>query len=80
MDAFSRAIIGYRVSDSRAVGHCILAMRMAFNKLKELPKAFKFIADGYVTVKPSGDLPPSPPPRYNTPIGHQARKKPCKKT
>jgi transposase InsO family protein len=47
MDAFSRAIIGYRVSDSRAVGHCILAMRMAFNKLKKLPKAFKFIADGY---------------------------------
>jgi transposase-like protein/DNA-directed RNA polymerase subunit RPC12/RpoP len=47
MDAFSRAIIGYAVSESRAVGHCILAMRMAFNKLKELPKTFKFIADGY---------------------------------
>jgi transposase-like protein len=47
MDAVSRSVIGYRVSDNRAVGSCILAMRMAFGKLKELPKTFKFIADGY---------------------------------
>jgi len=47
MDALSRSIIGYRVSDNRAVGACILAMRMAFNKIKELPKNFRFIADGY---------------------------------
>ena len=47
MDAVSRTIIGYRVSSDRAVGSCILAMRMAFGKLKKLPKTFKFIADGY---------------------------------
>ena len=47
MDALSRSIIGYRVSDNRAVGACILAMRMAFRKIKELPKNFRFIADGY---------------------------------
>ena len=47
MDAVSRTIIGYRVSSDRAVGSCVLAMRMAFGKLKELPKTFKFIADGY---------------------------------
>ncbi len=29
------------------VGLCILAMRMAFRHLKELPKNFRFIADGY---------------------------------
>ena len=47
MDAASRSIIGYQVSDNRGVGPCILAMRMAFKHLKELPKNFKFIADGY---------------------------------
>ena len=47
MDAAKRSIIGYQVSDNRGVGPCILAMRMAFNNLKELPKNFKFIADGY---------------------------------
>jgi transposase-like protein len=47
MDAASRSIIGYQVSDNRGVGPCILAMRMAFRNLKELPKNFKFIADGY---------------------------------
>lgn len=47
MDAVSRSIIGYQVSDNRGVGPCILAMRMAFRKLKELPKNFRFIADGY---------------------------------
>ena len=47
MDAAKRSIIGYQVSDNRGVGPCILAMRMAFRHLKELPKNFKFIADGY---------------------------------
>ena len=47
MDAAKRSIIGYRISDNRGVGPCILAMRMAFRNLKELPKNFKFIADGY---------------------------------
>jgi transposase-like protein len=47
MDAVSRSIIGYRVSDNRGVGPCIMAMRMAFHHIKELPKKFKFIADGY---------------------------------
>ena len=43
----SRAVIGYQVSDNRGVGPCIMAMRMAFQHLKELPKRFRFIADGY---------------------------------
>ena len=47
MDVVSRAIIGYQVSDNRGVDPCILAMRMAFRHLKELPEKFKFIADGY---------------------------------
>ena len=47
MDAVSRSVIGYHVSDNRGVGACILAMRMAFGKLKKLPDDFKFIADGY---------------------------------
>ena len=48
MDACKKSIIGYQVSDTRAVGPCILAMRMAFNKFKSFPgKALKFIADGY---------------------------------
>ena len=47
MDAASRSILGYQVSDNRSVGPCILAMRMAFRGLKELPKNFRFIADGY---------------------------------
>ena len=47
MDAAKRSIIGYQVSDNRGVGPCILAMRMAFRNLKELPSHFKFIADGY---------------------------------
>ena len=46
MDAVSRSIIGYRVSDNRGVGACILAMRMAFKNIVKLPKTFKFIADG----------------------------------
>ena len=47
MNAATRAIIGYQVSDNRGVGPCIMAMRMAFQHLKELPGNFKFIADGY---------------------------------
>lgn len=47
MDALSRSIIGYQVSDNRGVGPCILAMRQAFRNFKELPKNFRFIADGY---------------------------------
>lgn len=48
MDAASRSILGYQVSDNRGVGPCILAMRMALKYFKDdLPKTFKFIADGY---------------------------------
>ena len=47
MNAASRSIIGYQVSDNRGVGPCILAMRMAFRGLAKLPEKFKFIADGY---------------------------------
>ena len=47
MDAASRSIIGYQVSDNRGVGPCILAMRMAFRHLKTLPEKFRFVADGY---------------------------------
>ena len=47
IDAASRSILGYRVSDNRGVGPCILAMRMAFRGLKKLPEKFRFIADGY---------------------------------
>lgn len=48
MDATKKSILGYQVSDTRAVGPCILAMRMAFNKFKQCPgKALTFVADGY---------------------------------
>jgi transposase-like protein len=48
MDACKKSILGYQVSDTRAVGPCILAMRMAFEKFKEFPvKHLRFIADGY---------------------------------
>lgn len=47
MNAATRSILGYHVSDNRGVGPCILAMRMAFHGLTKLPKNFKFIADGY---------------------------------
>lgn len=48
MDAIKKSIIGYRVSDSRDTGPCILAMRMAFDKFKKFPgKLLKFVADGY---------------------------------
>lgn len=32
MDACKKSILGYQVSDTRATGPCILAMRMAFDK------------------------------------------------
>lgn len=49
MDACKKSILGYQVSNTRDVGPCILAMRMAFDKFKSFPgKALKFIADGYV--------------------------------
>lgn len=47
INAATRAIIGYQVSDNRTVGPCIMAMRMAFQHMTELPKNFRFIADGY---------------------------------
>ena len=47
MNASTRSIIGYQVSDNRGAGPCILAMRMAFQGLTKLPKNFRFIADGY---------------------------------
>lgn len=48
MDACKKSILGYQVSDTRAVGPCILSMRMAFEKFKTFPgKALRFIADGY---------------------------------
>ena len=47
INAATRAVIGYRVSDNRGVGPCIMAMRMAFQHLKELPENFRFIADGF---------------------------------
>ena len=50
MNAATRSIIGYQVSDNRGVGPCILAMRMAFQGLTKLPENFKFIADGYSAI------------------------------
>lgn len=47
MDAAKRSIIGYQISDNHGVGPCIMSMRMAFKHLKEIPKNFRFIADGY---------------------------------
>lgn len=52
MDALKKSILGYRVSNSRDVGPCILAMRMAFAKFKSFPgKGLKFAADGYTAYK-----------------------------
>ena len=48
MDACKKSILGYQVSDTRATGPCILAMRMAFDKFKKFPgKTLNFVADGY---------------------------------
>lgn len=52
IDAIKKSILGYRSSDSRDTTHCILTMRMAFDKFKEFPgKTLKFIADGYTSYK-----------------------------
>jgi len=52
MDALKKSILGYQISNTRDVGPCILAMRMAFSKFKEFPgKALKFAADGYNAYK-----------------------------
>lgn len=52
MDALKKSILGYQISDTRDVGPCILAMRMAFAKFKEFPgKALKFVSDGYNSYK-----------------------------
>jgi len=52
MDALKKSILGYQISDTRDIGPCVLAMRMAFDKFKEFPgKALKFVADGYTTYK-----------------------------
>lgn len=52
MDAIKKSILGYRSSDSRDTVPCILAMRMAFDKFKNLSgKAIKFVADGYTAYK-----------------------------
>jgi transposase-like protein/ssDNA-binding Zn-finger/Zn-ribbon topoisomerase 1 len=48
MDALKKSILGYQISNTRDVGPCILAIRMAFSKFKEFPgKALKFVSDGY---------------------------------
>ena len=48
MDACKKSILGYQVSDTRAVGPCILAMRMAFDKIKNIAdRTLNFVADGY---------------------------------
>ena len=52
MDAIKKSILGYQISDTRDVGPCILAMRMAFSKFKEFPgKSLKFASDGYSSYK-----------------------------
>ena len=48
MDAIKRSILGYRCSDNRGVGACILTMRQALSHFRgKLPDGFTFIADGY---------------------------------
>ncbi len=48
MDALKKSILGYQVSNTRSIGPCILAMRMAFAKFKEFPGLnLNFISDGY---------------------------------
>lgn len=48
MDACKKSILGYQVSDTRAVGPCILALRMAFAKFKIFPqRALRLVSDGY---------------------------------
>ena len=47
MDAISRSILGYHVSDTRDTGACILVLRKAFRAFSKLPDTFRFIADGF---------------------------------
>ena len=48
MDALKRSILGYRCSENRGVGACILTMRQALAHFKDkLPEGFRFVADGY---------------------------------
>jgi len=48
MDAVSRSILGYTVSDTRTFEPCLYTIRLAFDKYKVFPgKALKFIADGF---------------------------------
>lgn len=49
-DAITKSIIGYKVSDNRSVGHCILAMRMAFRSIKSIPKAFSLLLMDIVLI------------------------------
>jgi len=52
MDALKKSILGYQISNTRDVGPCILAMRMAFSKFKAFPgKVLKFATDGYTAYK-----------------------------
>jgi len=52
MDACSRSILAYKLSNSRATGACIMAMRSAFDKYKTFPQnIIKFIADGFPAYK-----------------------------
>lgn len=48
MNVCKKSILGYQVSDTRAVSPCILAMQMVFDKFQSFDcKMLKFIADGY---------------------------------
>lgn len=47
INACKKSILGYQVSDTRAVGPCILTIRTDSHKFKNFPrKALNFIADG----------------------------------
>ncbi len=49
MDTYKKSILGYQVSDKRAVGAFILTMRMAFDKIKNLTdRTLKFVSDSYI--------------------------------
>ena len=50
MDAASRSILGYQVSDNRSVGPCILAMRMAFRGIKDSPRSFGSLPTAIVLI------------------------------
>lgn len=43
MDAVSRSIIGYQISDNRGVGPCIMAMSMAFRYLNDFLKILNLL-------------------------------------